>query len=747
MPEHIWKAQDPTKYKDNPPVHSGPYKLKQAIRNQKMFVWEKDPNYWNKDKLDVKPQYVVYQSTSKQLDQASLAFERAEFDVGSVDEQHAKQLRNTGYPALQTTQFHDPNPRVMWLNCDPSRGVISEPKMRWAINYCLDREKIGKSIWPVPVPPAQYPWADYPTNDKWKNDELANKYKFEFNPDKATQLLDEIAPKNAAGKRTYKGKEINLEIITPSPVDGGEYAIANVLKTELAKVGVPATLRSLAGNVHDEKFQRGQYDIDSSWAGIAVDPEQLYSDWTSDKYQPVGKNAAGKNKLRYRNPKFDEISEKLAQLDPNSEEAKPLLEPGAGDLLPGPADAVGDPDRLPVVLQHDVLEGLADRRRPVRGPAELVAALHLRARQDRAHRAEGTGVTAEAPPAVAVDKSQDSAPVSGVRAWLSRHPLAAYAIRRFGLYLIELWGALTIAFFFFRLMPGDPIQTLIQTLQQNYIYNAQASTEIIARYKHEFGLDGNLLTQYLTYMQKLILHGDLGPSLINYPTPAQTVILRSLPWTIGLLGISAVLAWILGIAIGAVAGWRRGKAGSAIATNLSIALSHVPYFFVALVLVYIFAYSMGVLPARSAYDSNINPGISPQFIGSVLKYGLLPGSVDRDHRDVQLDPVDPDADGSDSRRGLPGVRRGEGTEGPADPDPVRAAELLPPADDRVRDLAGLHLQRERAGRAAVQLPGTGDHAGHRDPAARLQHDPRRDRHRDLLGPDRRPAPRPRAPAA
>ena len=234
-------------------------------------------------------------------------------------------------------------------------------------------------------------------------------------------------------------------------------------------------------------------------------------------------------------------------------------------------------------------------------------------------------MTAEAPPVVAVDKSQDSAPRSGVRAWLSRHPLAAYAIRRLGLYVVELWGALTIAFFFFRLMPGDPINTLIQTLQQNYIYNQTASAEIIARYRHEFGLDGNLLTQYVTYMQKLVLHGDLGPSLINYPTPAQTVILRSLPWTIGLLGISAVLAWILGVVIGAIAGWRRGKLGSAIATNLSIALSHVPYFFVALILVYVFAYSMGLLPARSAYDSNINPGITPEFIGSVLKYGLLPG--------------------------------------------------------------------------------------------------------------------------
>jgi peptide/nickel transport system permease protein len=234
-------------------------------------------------------------------------------------------------------------------------------------------------------------------------------------------------------------------------------------------------------------------------------------------------------------------------------------------------------------------------------------------------------VTAEAPPAVKVAQPDTSASRTGMRAWLSRHPLAAYAIRRFGLYIIELWGALTIAFFFFRLMPGDPINTLIQTLQQNYIYNQQASAEIISRYRHEFGLDGNLLTQYVVYMKRLVLHGDLGPSLINYPTPAQTVILRSLPWTIGLLGISAVLAWIFGIVIGAIAGWRRNKVGSRIATNLSIALSHVPYFFVALILVYIFAYSMGVLPARSAYDSNINPGITPEFIGSVLKYGLLPG--------------------------------------------------------------------------------------------------------------------------
>ncbi|WP_020574863.1 ABC transporter permease [Actinopolymorpha alba] len=213
----------------------------------------------------------------------------------------------------------------------------------------------------------------------------------------------------------------------------------------------------------------------------------------------------------------------------------------------------------------------------------------------------------------------------GLRAWLGAHPLAGYAIRRFGLYLLELWGAVTVAFFFFRMIPGDPIQTFIQTLQQNYVYNAQASAEVIARYRQEFGLDGNLFSQYLHYMYKVLVQQDLGPSLLNYPTPAQDVIMRAMPWTMGLLGIAAVLAWILGLLAGALAGWRRGKFGADLVTNLSIALSHVPYYFLALILTFVFAYQLNWLPARSAYDARLQPGFSLEFIASLLRYGLLPG--------------------------------------------------------------------------------------------------------------------------
>ncbi len=79
-PQHIWKDKDPTKFRDNPPVRSGPYMLDKAIQSQKMFVWKKNPDYWAKDRLDPKPEYVIFQSTAKQADSAALAFERCEFD-------------------------------------------------------------------------------------------------------------------------------------------------------------------------------------------------------------------------------------------------------------------------------------------------------------------------------------------------------------------------------------------------------------------------------------------------------------------------------------------------------------------------------------------------------------------------------------------------------------------------------------------------------------------------------------------
>ncbi|GHO87473.1 ABC transporter permease [Dictyobacter formicarum] len=215
-------------------------------------------------------------------------------------------------------------------------------------------------------------------------------------------------------------------------------------------------------------------------------------------------------------------------------------------------------------------------------------------------------------------------PFSAVRSWLVAHPLIAYALRRFGAYLLTLWGSLTVTFFFFRLIPGNPIASFVQSLQSRQVYNVQASQDVVQYYNKIFGLDGNLFQQYLHYMYQLIVLHDLGPSLISFPNPSQVLIARSLPWTIGLLGLSTVISWVLGLLLGVLIGWKREKKVSEWMTNLCIALSHIPFYFIALILIFFIAYRLDWFPPTSAYDPALDPGFNIDFILSVINHGTLP---------------------------------------------------------------------------------------------------------------------------
>jgi peptide/nickel transport system permease protein len=234
------------------------------------------------------------------------------------------------------------------------------------------------------------------------------------------------------------------------------------------------------------------------------------------------------------------------------------------------------------------------------------------------------GTVAAADPSIERSQLRVLEPRGRVRSVLAAHPTCAYVLRRFVLYLVTLWAAISATFFFFRLIPGDPIRVFLQNLQQNHLYGQTAGEEVIKQYSSQFGLDGNVFEQYWRFMQRLVLHGDFGPSLLNYPKSAQGVIASSLPWTIGLLVIATALAWILGTVLGALAGWRRdGKVAAAI-TYVSLSLSHIPYYFVALIMIYLFSYKLGVFPSSYAYGVDVAPGFTFGFARSVIEHGMLP---------------------------------------------------------------------------------------------------------------------------
>ena len=129
-----------------------------------------------------------------------------------------------------------------------------------------------------------------------------------------------------------------------------------------------------------------------------------------------------------------------------------------------------------------------------------------------------------------------------------------YLLRRIAFYLFTAWAAITINFFIPRLIPGDPVMSLINRSQ------GQLSTQAIHSLYVLFGLDKNknIFQQYVEYWGQL-LRGDLGTSFTFFPTPVSTVIGDSLPWTVALVGITTVISFMLGTSLGVVAGWRRGS--------------------------------------------------------------------------------------------------------------------------------------------------------------------------------------------
>ncbi|MDR2896089.1 MAG: ABC transporter permease [Propionibacteriaceae bacterium] len=191
-------------------------------------------------------------------------------------------------------------------------------------------------------------------------------------------------------------------------------------------------------------------------------------------------------------------------------------------------------------------------------------------------------------------------------------------IRKIVFYLVTIFAAVTLNFFIPRLMPGDPVQSLINR------YQGQISASAMDSLYTMFGLDANtsLWSQYWAYWGQLF-HGDLGISFKDFPTPVAQVIGQSLPWTIGLVGVATVISFIIGTLVGILLGWRRGTWAESLIPLTSF-FSAVPYFWLALVLITVFGVNLSWLPFSGSYTAGLIPGFNWPFIASVVQHALLP---------------------------------------------------------------------------------------------------------------------------
>lgn len=193
-----------------------------------------------------------------------------------------------------------------------------------------------------------------------------------------------------------------------------------------------------------------------------------------------------------------------------------------------------------------------------------------------------------------------------------------HLLRRIGFYLVALWASITITFIIPRLSPLNPAEALIARFQGRLRPEALHSLEIAFGVSHD-----PLYVQYFQYLGQLA-HGNLGVSITYSATPVATVIGEGLPWTLLLATISVVISFVLGTLLGVVVAWRRGSALDSALPPLLTFFSAVPYFWLALIFLYILGFTLNWFPITGGYDIGIVVGLTPDFIVSAIYHSILP---------------------------------------------------------------------------------------------------------------------------
>jgi peptide/nickel transport system permease protein len=136
------------------------------------------------------------------------------------------------------------------------------------------------------------------------------------------------------------------------------------------------------------------------------------------------------------------------------------------------------------------------------------------------------------------------------------------------------------------------------------------------------GHPGSIWSQYVSYLDE-IFHFNFGTDVSQYPAQVSSLLVQTLPWTITLVGVATVIAFLIGTALGIVAGWRHGGTLDRVLPGLMF-LQAIPYFFFALILVELLAIKTQVFPSGQGYADGLIPGWHWDFISSALYHSVLP---------------------------------------------------------------------------------------------------------------------------
>jgi peptide/nickel transport system permease protein len=193
-----------------------------------------------------------------------------------------------------------------------------------------------------------------------------------------------------------------------------------------------------------------------------------------------------------------------------------------------------------------------------------------------------------------------------------------YFLRKLLVYTVTFVVAVTVDWSIPHLMPGNPVLTLMSRIQ---IQDPKVAQSMYAHYMRAFNLDLPLWKQYW-YFWVSLFHGDLGTSILQFPSSVTSIILHAAPYTLGLLIPAILLSWYAGNKVGALAARRKVLDNTVLPA--SYALTATPYMWLAILLSWTLAVTWQYFPVGFAYDPTAARGWTWAFVAQLLRHWFLP---------------------------------------------------------------------------------------------------------------------------
>ncbi|MBR1771080.1 MAG: ABC transporter permease [Lachnospiraceae bacterium] len=192
-----------------------------------------------------------------------------------------------------------------------------------------------------------------------------------------------------------------------------------------------------------------------------------------------------------------------------------------------------------------------------------------------------------------------------------------YIVKRILLAIVTIWVVATLTFFLMNMVPGGPFMA-------EKAISPAAQAALAAKY----GLDKPLHEQYLTYM-KDALHGDLGDSLKQRGRTVSGIISTKFPVSAKVGGLAVVVSLLIGVPLGCVAAYKRGKVLDSVISVVSTCGIAVPSFVICTVLMYVFGVRLRILPTLglTGWKNYIMPVAALSFYPTAYIMRLMRSSM------------------------------------------------------------------------------------------------------------------------